>query len=244
MDDGSSSFSTDHFENSLENPWIEDPRFNRAVSAFDVRQSFVVNGTWDLPLGEGALLEGWQISGIFRATSGVPLTPIQEGDRAGTATEDSTTGTRPDLAPGGDLAANPSGADKTQIFDVNAFVPSAILCSNGATTSGLCEDLGPGVTKVGGFMGNVGRNTITGDGLSQLDLSLIKSTPLNAISEDAAIEFRAEFFNILNHTDFQNPSAETRVVFTGDGEISGVPGRARATNVNSREIQFGLKILF
>lgn len=251
MDDSSSTFSTSHFENSIESPWIWDTKFNRAVSAYDVRQAFVLNGTWDLPLGEGAFLDGWQIAGIYRALSGVPLTPIQDGDRAGTATDAPDNGTRPDLAPGGDTGANPSGGDKTVIFDTGAFVPSAILCSGGTlgtaeeTTNGTCEgSFGAGASKIGGFMGNVGRNTIIGDGLSQFDLSIIKRTPLTAFSEDAAIEFRAEFFNILNSAEFENPDEDTRIVFDDEGALVGVPGVATKTNINSREIQLALKILF
>jgi hypothetical protein len=88
-----------------------------------------------------------------------------------------------------------------------------------------------------GTFGNVGRGTIRGPGLVNLDVSLFKTTHL---TERLALQFRAEVFNILNHTNFGFPSM---VAFDG-GVQSGVAGSISRTATNSRQIQFGMKLNF
>jgi hypothetical protein len=61
-------------------------------------------------------------------------------------------------------------------------------------------------TITGGAVGNLGRDTLTGPGLAELDLSLHKSTQL---SERYNLQFRSEFFNVLNHTNFATPNEIT-----------------------------------
>ena len=75
--------------------------------------------------------------------------------------------------------------------------------------------------------------------MSELDLSFLKATRL---SERLNLQFRAEFFNILNHTNFGTPNA---VVFTSSSLIpSATAGLITYTQTTSRQIQFGLKLLF
>ena len=88
-----------------------------------------------------------------------------------------------------------------------------------------------------GTYGNLGRGTYNGPGLANLDLSLLKDT---AVSERVNLQFRAEFFNALNKTNLGTPNA---IVFAG-GAISGSAGLITSTTTTSRQIQFGLKLIF
>jgi hypothetical protein len=88
-----------------------------------------------------------------------------------------------------------------------------------------------------GTYGNLGRSTFTGPGLADLDVSLFKTTP---ISERASLQVRAEFFNVLNHANFGPPNA---TVFSGTS-ISGSAGLVTITTTTSRQIQFGMKLIF
>jgi hypothetical protein len=90
-----------------------------------------------------------------------------------------------------------------------------------------------------GTYGNVGRNVLTGPGLAATDFSIGKNT---AISEKLRAQFRAEFFNIFNRANFATPNA---VVFSSAGSApSGTAGVITATATTSRQIQFGLKLLW
>jgi hypothetical protein len=73
--------------------------------------------------------------------------------------------------------------------------------------------------------------------LAEVDLSLVKST---AVAERASLQFRAEVFNVLNHANFGTPNA---IVFA-NGAISSSAGLITATATTSRQIQFGLKLIF
>jgi hypothetical protein len=89
----------------------------------------------------------------------------------------------------------------------------------------------------GGFYGNLGRDTLIGPGVATWDFSVLKDTPLR---ERTHLQFRAELFNILNHPNFNTPNA---VVFTPTG-VSPTAGLITSTSTTSRQIQFGLKLLF
>ena len=88
-----------------------------------------------------------------------------------------------------------------------------------------------------GFAGDLGRDTLIGPGLATVDFSAMKDTK---IRERMTLQFRAEFFNILNHANFNSPNA---VVFTTSG-LSPTAGLITSTSTTSRQIQFGLKLLW
>ena len=81
-----------------------------------------------------------------------------------------------------------------------------------------------------------GRNTLLGPGLASLDVSLFKTTQL---SERWKLQFRAEFFNVLNRANFSFPSL---IVLTTSGAPSPSAGLITSTATTSRQIQFGLKL--
>jgi hypothetical protein len=87
---------------------------------------------------------------------------------------------------------------------------------------------------VAGTLGSVGRNVLTGPGYSGIDLALIKNTRVPSIAESFNVQFRAEFFNLLNHINFGQPN--TNVSAPTAGQIRSASA--------ARQIQFALKLLF
>jgi hypothetical protein len=95
-----------------------------------------------------------------------------------------------------------------------------------------------------GTLGNLGRNTLTGPGILNLDLSLFKNIPVRKISETFRAQFRAEFFNVMNHANFALPDNTRYQIFDANGNLTGNAGQLFKTQTPSRQIQFGLKIAF
>lgn len=93
------------------------------------------------------------------------------------------------------------------------------------------------VLETPGTWGNVGRGVLTGPGLAEVDLSLFKSV---AVTERLNLQFRAECFNIANHANFGTPNA---IVFSS-GNVSPSAGLISSTVTTSRQLQFGLKLIF
>ena len=190
----------------------------RGLSAFDVRNSFVTNFSYEIPLGNtltglgGALLQGWQVNGILTLVDGHPLTVFdtssEQRRRIG-----SDEALRVDLIPGGNN--NPVLGGPARYYDSSQFVPSRL-----------------------GSFGTVGRNTLTSPGVASFDVSVFKNLE---VSEGKQFQFRAEFFNLLNRANFASPDMTP---FTTAGRPDANAGRITATTTKAREIQFGLKFLF
>jgi hypothetical protein len=88
-----------------------------------------------------------------------------------------------------------------------------------------------------GFYGNLGRDTLIGPGLGTWDFSAVKNT---ALRERLTLQFRSEIFNLLNRANFNTPNL---IVFTPSG-VSGTAGAISSTTTTSRQVQFGLKLLW
>ena len=214
-------------------------------AATDVRHLASINGTYDLPFGHARqflpnaspllnkAVGGWSLSAIANLQSGFAFSPQLGYNPTGSG--DTRNPVRPDINPAftGSLYPRKVG----EWFNPNAFLaPVSTLSKTGAIT--------------GGAVGNLGRDTLTGPGLAELDLSLLKTTHLGA-SERYNLQFRSEFFNILNHTNFTTPNAITYAsaptLVAGEytaPSISPTAGVITATATTSRQIQFGLKLIF
>ena len=92
-----------------------------------------------------------------------------------------------------------------------------------------------------GFYGNLGRNTLIGPGLATWDLSIFKSAKLR---ERLSLQFRAEMFNLLNRANFNTPNLITFTSSVSGTKTSGTAGAITSTSTTSRQIQFGLKLLW
>ena len=91
--------------------------------------------------------------------------------------------------------------------------------------------------------GNAGRNILTGPGLSNLDFSVFKNNPVGRIAENFNVQFRVEFFNILNRANFAVPIAPDNTdIFDSSGVPTGVAGLL--TSTTAREIQFAVKLVW
>ncbi len=88
-----------------------------------------------------------------------------------------------------------------------------------------------------GFYGDLGRDTFIGPGLATWDVSILKDT---SIRERLSLQFRAEIFNLLNRANFNTPNL---IVFTPSG-VSGTAGAITSTSTTSRQVQFGLKLIW
>ncbi len=222
IDSGSSSLAIDTFTNSAPRLWF-DPREGRGPSDFDVRQILAVNYIWELPgftSGPAALrwlANGWQWGGLLRASTGTPFTPQIGGDPLGMT--NSSPFDRPDVVTGSGCSdslvnlGNPSHYIKNQCF---AFP-------------------GPSTR-----LGDAGRNILTGPGLLDLDTSLFKNMQ---IREALRLQFRAEFFNVLNHPNFA-PPVQNLNLFGANGSPVATAGLITSTLTTSRQIQFGLKLIW
>ena len=93
------------------------------------------------------------------------------------------------------------------------------------------------ILSTAGTWGNLGRGVYSGPGLTSADISLFKNI---SVTERMHLQFRAEAFNSLNHANFATPNA---TVFSGTA-VSPTAGLVTATATTSRQIQFGLKLIF
>jgi hypothetical protein len=95
------------------------------------------------------------------------------------------------------------------------------------------------VVPLNGTYGNAGRNILAGPGLQDVDFSISKTFLL---TERVNLQFRSEIFNIFNHTNFNTPNP---IVFTSAASgASPTAGLITSTTTTSRQVQFGLKLLW
>jgi len=215
IDDGSASSGLETGGGGRSNPY--DFAADRGNSTFDIRQTLRINGTWDLPFRGNKFVEGWRLSGIMSKTTGPPLIIATGIDQALTGQAGNQ---RPNLTPG-------YTADSIRVGTVNEWF----------------NPMGYTLQPVG-TEGNAGRDIITGPGVFNLDSSLTKETRITKISETFAVEFKAEFFNILNHENFGIPNLS---LFTSNtGSRNGAAGQITTSNPGTvpRQIQFGVKFIF
>jgi len=172
--------------------------------------------TYELPFartGSGVakkFIGGWQVNGIATLLTGFPFTPLLGSNRSGDG--NTRNPDRPSLNPA--FTGPVILGNQTQWFNPNAFVLPTV-----------------------GTYGNVGRGTYSGPGLADVDMSIFKNTTL---SERVHLQFRAEFFNLLNRTNLGTPNA---TVFSG-ATISPSAGLITSLATTPRQIQFGLKLIF
>lgn len=183
------------------------------LSNFDVRYRFVISPVFELPFGKGKqyltdgigskIAGGWQVSFLFQAQTGTPLTATLSGNYSNTG----DTLARPNVL------SNPNNGPKTpqEFFNTAAFqVPVSATSKTG--------------TPLYSF-GNEGRNVIEGPGLVTLDISLVRNFQ---IREWLKMQFRAESFDSLNHPIFNvpNTTADSSAFGTISSTIvTGTPNR-------------------
>lgn len=209
---------------------VADPANIRAdwgPATYDVRNAGVMNVSYDLPFGNGKQLlngasgwengvaGGWTLNSIVTIQSGFPFTPQLSFNPSND--NDSRNPVRPSWNPA--FTGPVILAGTNQWFNPQAFMVPAQ-----------------------GTFGNVGRNVLTGPGLATWDFSVLKDTHL---FEKFNLQFRAEVFNLLNRVNLNTPNL---IVFTSPSatpaQASPVAGTFTQTSTTSRQVQFGLKLLW
>lgn len=256
IDNNSSNTSTKDFANALAYLPLFDQRVNRGLSDFNVSQTLVINALWQLPEAKalprfaGRLVNGWQVGGIFRATAGTPFTPTfgSGGNVPGILSGAPTSGFPNRLTgPGCDKAVNPRNSNNyinLSCFSLPTAPDMAFWNANCDHTSKIYGS--PATTAPYpiclNLMGNAGRNSLVGPGVSNLDFSVFKN---NKIGENFNVQFRAEAFNMLNRTNFAIPSNPTNTdLYNAAGVPSGSAGVLTATSTASRQLQFAVKMIW
>jgi hypothetical protein len=194
------------------------------LAEFDVKQRFIASAVWQLPYGRSRrfgsnaargvdfFLGGWEFSPILTIQQGLGLTVVQSqllnlgGDRQN----------RPNRIGNGNLPASRQTVD--QFFDVNAFK----ILQTDPTKDGFVPNQA---------FGNSGVGIMRGPNLHNLDFNLNKSF---SITERHVVQFRAEFFNAFNRSNFGVPGI---TMGAGFGQIVN-------TSTEARIIQFALKYKF
>lgn len=225
-DTGSGSMVGDEYANSISSPLFFDPRLNRGLADFNVSHNVSVNYTWVLgtPKWKSQFadwaLGGWEVSGVFQASTGVPFTPGFAGDTLGVASTDPNVDV-PNVIAGAGCRSLVNPGNPNHYIKVQCFaVPNPIT-----------------------LRGNLGRNTLIGPGLVNLDSSFLKNNHIKRVSDTFNVQFRAELFNIVNHTNFA-PPLDNRNIFDSTGTRIGNAGLITSTQTPSRQIQFALKLVW
>ena len=240
IDNASGSTDGDQFKNGLSSLFFFDSRVRRGPSDFNQTHNVVLSYTWEIPNPKapsvlGWAASGWEFGGIFNASTGVPFTVTIAPDPLGMNSTDAFS--FPDKVRG----CNPVHGGLNYV-NLNCFVlpvatpDIAAMCVpfSGASVPNTCANL----------LGNGGRNSITGPGLVNVDMSLFKNNYVKRISEQFNVQFRIEIFNILNHANFNPPTSNSQI-FNGDGSTAGLaPGLLDSTATTSRQVQFALKVIW
>ena len=210
-----------------------DPARSRALSLFDARHRFVFSYYWELPTPKyagfrGKLLNGWALSGITTFQTGFPIRITSSSDNELQDSFDFELPGQPDqlakfrtqhAQSNGNYFFNPNS------FTENATDPTQTPCSVSVFYG--CYD--PSLL---GRIGFSPRTICCGPHISNTDFAVLKNIP---VTEGTHFEFRAELFNIFNHTQFFNPDGNS-----SDGPQFGQVTQAR----DPREVQFALKFYF
>jgi hypothetical protein len=201
-------------------------------SVFDTRHRLVTSFLYDIPTGSGrkflqsgplsAILGGWQIGGIIRASTGFPLTVTSGVDQSRTAHGYD----RPNAVAGVNAELPSSQRSPSAWFNVSAFQMNAL-----------------------GTFGDLGRSTLTGPGIFVIDFSTVKSFHIGATSVQFRIE-AFNLLNHPNFGDPNtnlaqsnwNVAGANRIPTAGAGAF-GTINETRAT-VPMRQLQFALKLAF
>jgi|HubBroStandDraft_6_1064221.scaffolds.fasta_scaffold08101_1 hypothetical protein len=238
--------SSDRYDSSFVNTY--NPASNRASSSFDIRQMFNLGWVYDLPFFKNPglankLLGGWQYSGIVTSQTGTPYSPTNAANYPDNAGVGNSVGT---------------GSYPDRIGDPLSFIPNVPLSGYGP----LNGNPGAFAAPQGLTFGNAGRNSLRNPGYTNFNMALYKNFK---VRERASFEFRAEAYNIFNHTEwgplggsggsaaYNGFSSNTYAMscYAGQNNSAGDPSCLGSANFlyigithPARILQLGLKFIF
>jgi carboxypeptidase family protein len=205
----------------------------RGLSLLDAKNRFVFSPYWELPIPKhdgfsGKLVNGWGVSAIILYQSGFPIRVQTQNDGELQSSFDFEVVNTP-FASGPIQLTNPKK-------NAGQWFSSANICDATLPTATCTPPLGT--------FGNMPHAFCCGPAISNTDLSILKKTPIN---ERFNTEFRVEFFNTWNHTQFANPDGNFTdgvPIIANNQNTGGTFGVITKTREGPRVIQFGLKVLF
>jgi hypothetical protein len=266
-DSSSATIAGDAFSNSITSWFWFAPQISRGPSDYNVPHSVAINAIWQVPGPRTgfahAVLGGWETGGILKLNNGVPTTPLIAGDPMQVQNNGSDTFGIPDLIAGCD-PINHNYKSGSLAPDGKTFIPMSYINSKCFTlpkapsdpalasqcvpfigTGTLANPQFPGTCS--NLLGNAGRNSIVGPSLVNFDFSLYKNFAVKKISETFSVQFRAEFFNVLNHANFAPPLAfqgsKQAQLLNENGTFSNA-GALDTLVTQPRDIQFALKVIW
>jgi hypothetical protein len=201
----------------------ENPKSDWAVSCFNITNRFSLTGSYELPIGNGKALLSNSGSVVDRILGGWQVNVIV-GAQSGlpfnpqlgfNQSRNGSTANADRPSRNPSFSGSPYLNKPNKWFDANAFILPLL-----------------------GTYGNVARNALIGPGLATVDFSLLKNI---RVSERTNLQFRAESFNLMNRANFGAPST---LVLNTDGSARSTAGKITNTTTTSRQLQFGLKLIF
>ncbi|MGB6485104.1 MAG: carboxypeptidase regulatory-like domain-containing protein [Candidatus Acidiferrales bacterium] len=196
-----------------------DPALSKALSAFDVKNNFVVSYSYQIPVerlfrATNRWTEGWELSGITHFSSGLPVTLVNYGDNSLLGTEPNGINNygvdEPDYS-GGPLDLNHDHRNGRPYFNPSVFSENVL-----------------------GTPGTAQRRFFYGPGMDNYDMALLKNVRL---TESKSLQFRLEGFNLFNHAQFFGPQAV-------DGNIDSSTFGQVISATAPRLVQLGAKFFF
>jgi hypothetical protein len=196
-----------------------NPSLSKALSAFDVKHNFVVSYSDQLPIerlfhANNRWTQGWELSGITRFSSGLPVTLINYGDNSLLGSEPNGINNygvdQPDYN-GGPLQINKNPRNGQSYFNTSAFSENVL-----------------------GTPGTARRRFFYGPGMNNFDMALLKNVRL---TESKSLQFRIEGFNVFNHAQFFGPQSV-------DGNIDSATFGQVVSAAPPRLVQLGAKFFF
>lgn len=231
IDNLSSTFSesANNFNLGLLDPF--NPKLDKGLADFDIRQRFVLSANWDVPFAKTTqgvwkhVLDGWQFAPIFTARTGSPFT-IFDCTNAFFA-----------VCPRA-MFDGPVGTGTPDRITPNGGVPNSFIYRDLASAPINSNWYNPltGTSEVGPFPANMsGRNRFRGPGNWNVDLGIYKNFRLN---ERYKLQFRSEFYSLFNHANLR--------LLGDDADVSGgntiITGRKGGGD--NRNVQLALKLIF
>jgi len=226
IDDGSFATSLEEWGQLMTDPYNQ--RYDYGNCNFDVRHNLSANALYSLPFKGNRLVEGWQFSTIVSFNTGMPLNVANSAFPSDPSGLTEQWGTRPNYT----MAA---GCTPNQL--VKKFVNTSLSAAYPYWTyqwfNPACY-----ATQTAGYFGNFERNSLQGPHIFNQDFSILKNTK---VTERLNVQFRAEFFNILNHF---NPAGPNAVLGSAVGAALDPTGFSSGNATPPRQIQFALKLDF
>jgi hypothetical protein len=237
-----------------------NPELFRASSDLDIRNRVTFSGGWDLPFdrawtsGPKRLTQGWSLFPILTWRSGFPINVFADLPNEAGLFGEGPSGAGDTIPVNANVVGPLSTFNPKVMRTINGLTgnywldPTSFSNLQSSDTVGDCSEL---ATEAPGTFpsdaqavkcpqlrtyGTLRRNALRGPGIVNLDVSLSKTTP---ITERLKLEIRGDFFNILNHTEFQNPDTNPNSGTFGQILNTGVAGDAR-----QRIIQLGARLSF